>query len=420
MKSRLSSLESDLSALQSSLETAALRLPNSTSSHTPIGPEGSGRILEVVGTPTRSAADHLSFGLRWQLFDFDSASRVVGSRFYYLQHELALLELALVQYTLHFLVRRGWSPILPPDLVQRDFVNACGFQPRDLEETKPSQIYHIEKSPLALAGTAEIPLVSQYHSRTLPSLAGCPVRLVGFSHSFRTEAGGHGAAVRGLYRVHQFSKVEMVALTTPEESDQMFDEIVSLQRELYSSLGLTFRLVEIPSEDLGAPAFRKVDCEAWMPGRGAGGADQQQTEGGGGGSWGEISSASHCTDYQARRLGIRHQQEPAATTAEAATSTATGSSTPGSAASSSPFVHTLNGTAAAIPRLLIAILEQLQSEDGQSVRIPDVLQPYMIGCKQIPDHQMFPHRNEVVSTTAVATATQQPKATMVSGKVSRQ
>lgn len=306
--------------------------------------------------------------------NLEAGSEVCGSRFYYLQHELALLELALINYTMHLLVRKGWTPILPPDMVKSQFVSACGFQPRDVEGTN-SQIYEVKDSELSLVGTAEIPLASMYNSRELDGLPSKPVKHVAFGHAFRTEAGGSGLAIRGLYRVHQFSKVELFAIATPgAQTEQVFDEILTIQQELYSSLGLTYRVLEIPSEDLGAPAYRKVDMEAWMPGR-------VTAESPIPGSWGEISSTSNCTDYQARRLGIKYRD-----------------------GKEKHFAHTLNGTAAAIPRLLIAILEQHQNEEGTEVRIPDVLQPFMMGIKTIPDQQIFPDRKEITHIATPATA----------------
>ena len=354
------------------LESEALRIPNSTSAATPIGPEGTGRVLKIVNGPEKKSVkhDHVDFTTRWSLLDLENGSSVSGSRFYYLQYELALLEIALVNYTMQMLVRKGWIPTLPPDLVRREFVHACGFQPRDVEGTN-SQVYEVANSELALVGTAEIPLASMYHSQELSNLSQ-PLKHVAFGHAFRTEAGGSGLSIRGLYRVHQFSKVELFVVCQPDQADAVFDEIIELQEELYSSLGLNFRILEIPSEDLGAPAHRKIDMEAWMPGRITSESSQP-------GSWGEISSTSNCTDYQARRLGIRYRDP---------------------ATKEKRFAFTLNGTAAAIPRLLIAIIEQHQTEDGQAVRIPQPLQPFMMGMTTIPDHAIFPNRKEIVTEEA--------------------
>jgi len=390
LKEELSALEAEFDRLGHELEHEASKIPNDTSSQTPIGPEGCGRVLRIHGSTQSSYGvtqpqDHLSLCHRWQLVDFEAGSMVSGSRFYFLQHELALLEVALVSWSMSFLVRRGFTPVLPPDLIRSNFVAACGFQPRDMpiagkegEEGNAagvSQIYHVAHSDLSLAGTAEIPLASMYAQREFnqDELAQRPIKHVAFGHAFRTEAGGTGTAIRGLYRVHQFSKVEMFAITTPEMSESMFDEIVSIQEAMYKELGLCFRVLEIPSEDLGAPAYRKIDCESWMPGRIVAGENGSSDDANSKpGSFGEISSASNCTDYQARRLNIKlrdHKQKKFR------------------------FVHTLNGTACAIPRLLISILEQHQQPDG-SIRIPEVLRPFACNMQAIPDRALFPHRQE--------------------------
>jgi seryl-tRNA synthetase len=415
LKNALAAAEADLATLKDELEHEGSKLPNLTSPQTPLGPEGSGTVLRVVGEPRvpSPCLDHVSLCHRWQLLDLEAGSSVSGSRFYFLKHELALLEVALVQFALSRLVAKGYTPVLPPDLVKSAFVSACGFQPRDAAGTN-SQVYRVSSdghssSDLSLVGTAEIPLASMYAQTDLPSsLAERPVKLVGFGHAFRTEAGGQGLAIRGLYRVHQFSKVEIFAITTPADSEKVFDEIVAIQQDLYKELGLCFRVLEIPSEDLGAPAFRKIDMEAWMPGRNtnaasvaaaaatnnsatataaaassgpsAAAAEQPAVEQG---SYGEISSTSNCTDYQSRRLGIRWTDPSAPREA------------------SKQFVHTLNGTAAAIPRLLIALLEQHQQPDG-SILIPEALRPFLLGGQidAIPAKHIFPHREEMITPAA--------------------
>jgi seryl-tRNA synthetase len=193
LKTQLASSETELTALKDELEYEASKIPNNTSPDTPIGPEGSGKVLrEIGGRPIPSPClDHVAICHRWQLLDLEAGSMVSGSRFYYLKHELALLEIALIQYAMHKLVRAGYTPILPPDLVKSQYVAACGFQPRDLVET--SQVYHIAHSDLSLVGTAEIPLASMYTNVELPhSLSTRPIKHVAFGHAFRTEAGGQG------------------------------------------------------------------------------------------------------------------------------------------------------------------------------------------------------------------------------------
>jgi len=270
---------------------------------------------------------------------------VSGQKFLYFKNGAALLELALVQWAVHEAVKRGFQPFIPPDLVRAPVVAGCGFAPRDDEAT---QIYEVSDSDLCLAGTAEIPMAGMFMNGTLIASKELPKRLVAFSHAFRTEAGSSGSENRGIYRLHQFSKVELFALTRSDldESNKMLEEIRSLEEDLFTQLGLCFRVLDMPTEELGAPAYRKFDMEAWMPGLE---------------KWGEISSCSSCTDFQARRLNIRHKEEY-------------------NQKGNLQFAHTLNGTACAVPRMIISILETFQNEDG-SVNIPEVLQPYMMGMK---------------------------------------
>jgi len=277
------------------------------------------------------------------LFDFDSGGKVSGQKFLYFKNGAALLEIALVQWALHQAVKRGFQPFIPPDLVRAPVVAGCGFAPRDDEAT---QIYEVSDSDLCLAGTAEIPMAGMFMNDTLIASKELPKRLVAFGHAFRTEAGSSGSENRGIYRLHQFSKVELFAVTRADidESNKMLDEIRELEEDLFTQLGLCFRVLDMPTEELGAPAYRKFDMEAWMPGLE---------------KWGEISSCSSCTDYQARRLNIRHKEEY-------------------NQKGNLQFAHTLNGTACAVPRMIISILETFQNEDG-SVTIPEVLRPYMMG-----------------------------------------
>ncbi|CAK8995478.1 Serine--tRNA ligase [Durusdinium trenchii] len=279
------------------------------------------------------------------LFDFESGGKVSGQKFLYFKNGAALLELALIQWATHQAVKRGFQPFIPPDLVRAPVVAGCGFAPRDDEAT---QIYEVSDSDLCLAGTAEIPMAGMFLNETLIASKELPKRLVAFSHAFRTEAGSSGSENRGIYRLHQFSKVELFAVTRSEveESNKMLEEIRALEEELFTELGLCFRVLDMPTEELGAPAYRKYDMEAWMPGLE---------------KWGEISSCSSCTDFQARRLNIRHKEEY-------------------NQKGNLQFAHTLNGTACAVPRMIISILETFQNEDG-SVSIPEVLQPYMMGMK---------------------------------------
>jgi len=261
---------------------------------------------------------------------------VTGSNFYFLKNEAVLLELALMRFALETLRNEGFTLYATPDMARMKVFEGTGFNPRG-EET---QVYRLEGEDLGLIATAEITLGGLLMDEILDG-ARLPLKLGGVSHCFRREAGAYGRAGRGLYRVHQFTKVEMFAFTRPEDSDAMHLEMLRIEEDIYQRLGIPYRVVDICTGDLGGPAYRKFDLEAWMPGRGEGGA------------WGEITSTSNCTDYQARRLAIRFRR----------------------AAGHKPeLVHTLNGTAIALSRTLLAILENGQQADG-SVAVPTVLHP---------------------------------------------
>jgi seryl-tRNA synthetase len=235
-------------------------------------------------------------------------------------------------------MQEGFTLTTTPDLARNDILEGIGFNPRGPE----TQVYSIENSDLSLVGTAEITLGGMYFGQTLEAEQ-LPIKLCGISHCFRTEAGAHGQATRGLYRVHQFTKVEMFAYTLPEGSDAMHEQLLAIECKLFDGLGIPYRVIDTASGDLGGPAYRKFDLEAWMPGRGNGG------------EYGEVTSASNCTDYQSRRLDIRFRKKGEKGT---------------------QFVHTLNGTAVAISRALIAVLENYQQADG-SILVPQALQKWV-------------------------------------------
>jgi seryl-tRNA synthetase len=263
---------------------------------------------------------------------------VAGHGFYFLTGDAVLLELALQRYAVDLLVRAGFTPMTTPDLARDVILEGTGFMPRGPE----TQIYSIAGTDLSLVATAEITLGGAYHERIFEADE-LPLLLCGISHCFRTEAGAHGKATRGLYRVHQFTKVEMFAFTKPDESEAVHERLLDLECRLFDGLAIPYRVVDTAAGDLGGPAYRKFDLEAWMPGRGTAG------------EWGEVTSTSNCTDYQARRLGLRAR-------------------TPGE--KGTHFVHTLNGTAVAISRAIIAILENHQNADG-TVTVPAPLVAWM-------------------------------------------
>ncbi|XP_040384991.1 LOW QUALITY PROTEIN: serine--tRNA ligase, chloroplastic/mitochondrial [Oryza brachyantha] len=354
LKEGLIALEEDLVQLTDKLQLEAQSIPNTTHPDVPVGGEESSIVRKEVGSQRSfnfTIRDHLQLGKELDLFDFDAAAEVSGSKFYYLKNEAVLLEMALVNWAITEVSKKGFTPLITPEIVRSSVVEKCGFQPR----AQNTQVYSIDNSDQCLIGTAEIPVGGIHMDSILPD-SDLPRKYVAYSHCFRTEAGAAGSATRGLYRVHQFSKVEMFVFCRPEESNKCHEELITIEEELYASLGLHFKTLDMATGDLGAPAYRKFDIEAWMPG-----LDR----------YGEISSASNCTDYQSRRLGIRFRPSPA-DPPQTNAKKGKGSSGP------TQFVHTLNATAVAVPRLIICILENFQQEDG-TVVIPEPLRPFMGG-----------------------------------------
>ncbi|GIL53114.1 hypothetical protein Vafri_8798 [Volvox africanus] len=373
LKDQLAAVEERLTRAEATLQREGQRVPNLTHPDVPLGGEEAAAVLREVGAQRQfsfTPKDHVTLAEALDLVDFESAAEVSGQKFYYLRNAGALLELALVNYAFNKVVSRGFTPIMTPDLVKASVLEKCGFQPRGAG----TQIYAVEGSPLCLTGTAEVPLGGIYMDRILTEDQ-LPIRMAAFGHCFRTEAGAAGMAGKGLYRVHQFSKVEMFVLSTPAQSEALHQELIDIEAGMFEELGLHFKVLDMPSGDLGAPAYRKFDVEAWMPGL-------QR--------YGEISSASNCTDYQSRRLNIRYRPAGGKDVggADAAATASSGSKKAGKKASSggsggkTEFVHTLNATACAVPRMIVAILENFQQEDG-SVVVPLPLRPYLGGMEVI-------------------------------------
>jgi seryl-tRNA synthetase len=317
-------------------------MPNMTHPEAPVGGEDASKELRHGKADVRPFSfpvqDHVALAEQHDLIDFEGGARVAGHGFYFLKKEAAILELALQQYTLDFLVREGFTPMVTPDLARGEVLKGIGFIPRGPE----TQIYSIENHDLNLVATAEITLGGLYAGEVIEAEK-LPIKLCGISHCFRTEAGAAGRASRGLYRVHQFTKVEMFAFTLPDQSEDMHNYFRDLECDIFDGLGIPYRVLDIATGDLGGPAYRKFDLEAWMPGRGNGG------------EYGEVTSASNCTDYQSRRLDIRYKVKGEKGT---------------------QLVHTLNGTAVAISRAIIAILENYQQADG-SIAIPEGLRKWV-------------------------------------------
>jgi seryl-tRNA synthetase len=346
LKESIAELEKRHEETEAKLTGEALRIPNMSHPSAPVAEGETGnRQLRTWGTPPSfsfAARDHVQIGQALDLVDFETGAKVAGQKFYYLKNQAVILELSLVRYAVDALVREGFTPMITPDMAREEIVAGHGFNPRGPE----SNIYPVEGTDLCLIATAEFTLGGYHAGHVLPAEQ-LPLKFAGLSHCFRREAGAAGQFSKGLYRVHQFTKVEMFVFCRPEESEAMLDRLIGVEEKIFQGLEIPYRIVDTCTGDLGGPAYRKFDIEAWMPGRGEKG------------EWGEITSASNCTDYQARRLGIRFKD-------------------PGG---KNPFVHTLNGTALAVSRTLIALMENFQQEDG-SIRLPATLAAYT-GFKEI-------------------------------------
>lgn len=343
LRERVAQLEAELAKVEADVRTALMTIPNLTHPDAPIGGEADAKTVRTWGTPRKfdfKPLDHVTLSEKHSLIDLEAGARVTGHGFYFLKNEGVLLELALTQFAVQKLVQHGFTLHTTPDMAKMEVLEGTGYQPRGNE----TQIYSIAGTDLCLVATAEITLGGTLKDHILEA-SQLPIRMAGISHCFRTEAGAHGKATRGIYRVHQFTKIEMFGFTAPDvaASDEMHKEIVAIEEEIFQGLGIPYRVVDIASGDLGGPAYRKFDLEAWMPGRGEAG------------EWGEITSASNCTDFQARRLSIRCKSPDWKGTR---------------------FVHTLNGTAIAVTRAMIAILENYQQADG-SIVVPEVLRPWV-------------------------------------------
>ena len=339
LKEELAQFEKELSETETALEEAARQIPNMIHPDAPIGKLDTENLeVKKVGTPRKfdfEPKDHVQLAEELDLLDFDRGTKVSGPKFYYLKNESVFIEQALIMYALNTLKKHGFEIFITPDIAKEEVLKGIGFNPRGNE----SNVYSIEEEGTCLVATAEITL-GGYHSGEILEKSKLPLMYGGLSHCFRREAGAAGQFSKGLYRVHQFDKVEMFVYSTPEKSDEMHEKLRQIEEEIFTGLGLPFHVVDTCSGDLGAPAYRKWDLEAWMPGRN-------------GGEYGEVTSTSNCTDYQARRLNIKYKDDDG----------------------KNKYVHTLNGTAIAVGRAMLAIFENYQNADG-SITIPQVLVPY--------------------------------------------
>jgi seryl-tRNA synthetase len=331
--------EQKLAALDGEYTAVLMRIPNLTHPEVPEGGEDDFKVLAEQGTPPSfdfAPKDHEALLIARGLLDMERGAKVSGAKFYYALGNLVRLNQALIAYGIGIASARGYTLMETPDLAKNEILTGIGFAPRGPE----SQVYSVEASDLSLIGTAEI-TVGGFHAGEILDLSAGPKKYAALSHCFRTEAGAHGRVSKGLYRVHQFTKLELFAFCEPSQSEQLHGELLAIEREIADGLGLAYRVIDVASGDLGGPAYRKYDIEAWMAMKNG---------------FGEITSTSNCTDYQARRLGIRYRTPDGATA----------------------FVHTLNGTAITTSRLPIAIVEQFQQADG-TVRLPKALHGFMGG-----------------------------------------
>lgn len=340
LKVSLAEKEKELVGVELKRNDLLMKLPNLTHPDAPMGQNDSenkeikkwGKIAKL-----KKPLNHVELGEKLDILDFERGTKVAGSKFYFWKGKGVLLEQAIIRFCLDYLVKNGFTPLSTPDLAKDEILLGTGYQPRGPE----TQIYSIENSDLSLIGTAEI-AIGGYHMNEVLDKGQLPIKYVGLSHCFRTEAGAYGRESYGLYRVHQFAKVEMFVFCTPEQSEAMHLELLKHEENIFQALEIPYRVVDICSGDLGGPAYRKYDLEAWMWGRNEGNGD-----------WGEVTSSSNCTDFQSRRLNIKTRGDDG----------------------SLEFVYTLNGTGVALSRAPIALLENHQQDDG-TIKIPKALIPY--------------------------------------------
>ncbi len=342
IKADVAAAKSEHDTAQAEFDRLLAALPNWIAPEVPVGSsDAQNLVLREVGQVPMfefSPLDHVDLGARLDVIDFEAGTKVAGSKFYFLKREAVLLQHAIKSYVFEKAMKAGFSPLQTPDISYNHILEGVGFAPRGDE----SNTYLLEGMDKSLIATAEI-CVGGMHSGDILDAQQLPLLYVAESHCFRREAGAAGRSSKGLYRVHQFEKVELFIICDPADSEVFHEKILALQEEIYRGLNIPYRVVLNCSGDLGAPAYKKYDIEAWMPGKGESG------------EYGEITSASNCADYQARRLGIKFRSPKT---------------------KKNEYVHTLNGTASALGRTMVAIFENYQNAHG-GVRIPLALQKYL-------------------------------------------
>jgi len=347
LKETLAAAQQELTDLEAEYQTLMYTVPNMMADDTPIGKNEDLNVeIDRFLEPTKfdfQPKSHVELGKTLDLLDFESGTKVAGTKFYYLKNQLVLLDLAIQQFCFQKLIKKGFTPLVTPDVAKSDILRGSGFNPRGGERN----IYNIEGMDLNLIATAEITIGGMLAGQTF-DVKQLPMKFCALSHCFRTEAGAAGRAGYGLYRVHQFTKVEMYQFTTNETGEDALQELLGIEKEIFMDLKIPFRVIRICSGDMGAPAFKKYDIEAWMPGKGDNG------------EYGEVTSVGNFTNYQSRRLNIKYIDENG----------------------NKQYINTLNGTASATGRTMLAIMENYQNADG-SITIPEVLVPYMGGMTKI-------------------------------------
>ena len=335
LKGKLAELESELHDVDADFQAQMDAVPNVTLEDVPLGGEEDSVEIKTWGDKRQSASDHLDFAAGRGWLDFERGAKVAGAKFYYIKGDLMLLENAIYQYALNLLISKGFMPMTVPHMVSGRVARGSGFAPKS---DKESNEYFIDGEDVMLIGTAEAPLTG-FHADEIIDEKDLPLLYAGYSPCYRKEAGAAGKFSRGLFRVHQFNKLEMYIFCTPEQSVQMHEKILSIEEEIWQNLGVPYHVVNIAAGDLGAPAAKKYDIEYWSP------VDNQYRE---------LTSCSNCTDFQARNLNIRVRRSDG----------------------SLQVLHTLNGTAVSLARSLVVIIENYQTDDGK-LRVPEVLRPYM-------------------------------------------
>lgn len=341
IKTEVAEKEKALSSVETDMNALLKQIPNVIFDDVPLGGEECSVEVKKWGKNHEKGVDHLDYATSRDWLDFERGAKVAGAKFYYLKSDLALLENALLQYGLSKVLEHGFTYMTVPDMVSSRVLEGCGFNPRTSEQ---SDEYFIEGEDLAMIATAEMPLTG-YHMDEILDEKDLPLLYAGYSPCFRKEAGTYGKYTRGLFRVHQFNKLEMYVFSLPEQSKEMHEKILAIEEDIWQGLEIPYHVINIAAGDLGAPAAKKYDMEYWSP------VNQKYQE---------ITSCSNCTDFQARACNVRVRRKDG----------------------SVEFVHTLNGTAIPLARALVVILENYAKEGGK-LEVPKVLQPYMGDRKEI-------------------------------------